>query len=1488
MAHVSPPDDARVDQLRSQLVQHGMELDLDAGLQALSRAEAESRGAWDAGMELVLALVSDGVGIDRLLDYGVQAALRCRGESAEPVAQWLEPLGSYVRTLHGGDVALWNAVSTGLQAFAEVEWSSCREFSACLARFGGLLVTLEGQGVETDRIVNYGIGALCQGIGGAAWALEPAMRVAERVGATGGEPGWIWQECVREWAGVLVPEGGGGQPVFERAMGQLGDFLDRAPAAGMSAGSRLSDGLATFARYGPEMADHLEEWLELTLALIRSMAEQDMSPYLPIGQGLGGLVGHVRADELGDVLGFVVRLADRGLHPGGVLYEAFVPAASTLGTPEAIEIGRRLAEIGFDPFHVLRDAAAAVGACAYAWPDAEREALRSECLGLLVDTATALQEIEANGDKYFQDAVPYHAQRAGADAGRLLEALRLGALLAQRGLRPGMTMAYGWPTVLDLAEEHDWIHAEGRACLEALSAESINPETTLSRAFPVLAKAADGSAEEFANLRRTLVEVAGSLARSGADPADVLYRDVSAMAEVGESGGATGPQALRTTLERFQSLLQVLSEGGVSPKGFLERGLPAAARAAQAQPSRLAACFESVERMARRGIDGASLLEQAAEFIAGVDREEPERFIALLRALETEAVGDTASRDWALRPAVEAAAVLSGGEPSLFGSALATSLAGLAHADMDAMEPPDGVRALASALPLLAEIASSEPARFGELIAIADRQGEEQVQASRHASDLLWYGLRAIRSVAAGRLSEGIESLELLSALLIQEQAELGRALVRPSRAYGQGFWGTSPIDTLSRVAGDDAAGFCEALPLMMDAARIFSGEGSAESFGQLIRFASAVPPATLDGFRGELRWLLDRLSGDGVANSAGSVTAGLDLCRDLVVRFPTAWQGLLRPTLVVHGQRSAGLLHAIRWIGDRWVRQASDFDVVADIVTQFGVRVTEILHGLLLPGLQDGGIVDLTAERESLLKYLREVPMADSAVYREYRRIQRDASLSEAQKRAQVEALQANLHALAQALRSGSISEEQAQDPLLALVLFYVFPPGTSGSRDRHHQVFQQFADHADHLAARSPGEHGQCVYELPQGAWQMRGGAQIDRGPWDLVMAVREAADEDHPGDTTLELGWDLLSRWAEGRIGRDQTKRELLARILRVLRQAGFDLPLAADSPVQLIECKEFLGDHVRDVVEQGLIAARDQDAGRYERLVRDKIAPDTQIGSGLVKSMHQLAQGLGAGRVEPADAELRLEGQLRHFQYDAGRLLGALVACESRDEVRALLQALAPLPVEIEAGKEQSRLLADFVGKELRAMQRELFGGSGQPAKLVYENSDSAPPLEITLELTKRKAHAPIGLCEGVCVATDVELWERSEFFQVVFWGPDGIAAGGMHVLVVSQDGQEFLALPGINPTPRLLDTVEPAGILDFALDYAWRLARHWGCAGVWVPTSAAIHSNRRAIQLEMHRRQWPTHSTQQHPFSFRPYRYSFAEVYAVPEPEGAEG
>jgi hypothetical protein len=130
-----------------------------------------------------------------------------------------------------------------------------------------------------------------------------------------------------------------------------------------------------------------------------------------------------------------------------------------------------------------------------------------------------------------------------------------------------------------------------------------------------------------------------------------------------------------------------------------------------------------------------------------------------------------------------------------------------------------------------------------------------------------------------------------------------------------------------------------------------------------------------------------------------------------------------------------------------------------------------------------------------------------------------------------------------------------------------------------------------------------------------------------------------------------------------------------------------------------------------------------------------------------------------------------------------------------------------------------------------------------------------------------------------VASDVELWNTPGFMHLALWH-DGVCAGGVHLLVLSEGGRRFLALPGLNPSARLLARVEASVLVKALLAEARQLADKAGLSGVWVPVSASIHSNRRAVSEALEALGLPERRTAGHPFSHSPYTYRIDDVWEV--------
>jgi hypothetical protein len=570
-----------------------------------------------------------------------------------------------------------------------------------------------------------------------------------------------------------------------------------------------------------------------------------------------------------------------------------------------------------------------------------------------------------------------------------------------------------------------------------------------------------------------------------------------------------------------------------------------------------------------------------------------------------------------------------------------------------------------------------------------------------------------------------------------------------------------------------------------------------------------------------------------------GPIVDGLYRARDLVGRSAHAWTYLVAPALVTAKQHATPLIRVLAHLPVRSLVAEDDCAVIRELITQRGLRAVDLLATLIAPALSRNVITSLHEHRDRLERYLRLVGFADVDVYARY--------LECADNPAKVAALRDEIAELVNAIRAGEVSAPLREHALFGVALQHVFPASVSATRQAWLRLVETMPDRQADLAAFARP----APLSLATGDWELADTSDLECFAW----AGRVLPAEEHAAPEPSELGFHILTAWSEGRLAREPARTELTRSLLSLTEQ----LPAAAyDSASQLRAIHALAGDQLAQLVEQVVIAARDTDPERAERLVRTRLAPAPRIGPGLVKAIQRtlasddpnaiLAKQLAAFEL-PADPAAHLRA--------AGDLLAALAALPAR-------------PIEIAPGKELARIHADLVGQELAAMTAAL------ARALVYR--EAAGSLTVELELTKRDVHAPIGLTAGVCVATDVELWNTPGFGHLALWD-GGICAGSMHLLVVEEDAR-YLVLPGINPTLALLERTSAEPLVRALLAAARELARSAGLAGVWIPTSPSIHSNRRAVHDVLAAMSLPVRRTRGHAFSVSPYAYRVDDVWVA--------
>ncbi len=181
----------------------------------------------------------------------------------------------------------------------------------------------------------------------------------------------------------------------------------------------------------------------------------------------------------------------------------------------------------------------------------------------------------------------------------------------------------------------------------------------------------------------------------------------------------------------------------------------------------------------------------------------------------------------------------------------------------------------------------------------------------------------------------------------------------------------------------------------------------------------------------------------------------------------------------------------------------------------------------------------------------------------------------------------------------------------------------------------------------------------------------------------------------------------------------------------------------------------------------------------------------------------------------------------------------------------------------------------------------------PRKLIQAERDKyvytqVEQMKVGLRAVKGAAFGLHGLSSGVCTATDMTMGRNRAFklFAITDEGT-GTVRGYIHVFETTIGGKKYLTLPGINPSAEFLGTVDAKKMYAGMMEQVIEFAKMGDYAGVYIPTSQTIHSNRSDIHTAIIKSKYPIKRIPQVNWNTRPRPYPFSEVYEVWE-EGSEG
>jgi hypothetical protein len=1419
--------------------------------------------------ELAERLRARGVSPDDFVRYAPIA-----GESREV----LEALASLAEQVQERKCDAWSAFQFGAE---EIVRAFPEDAVPLLRELGELIAVLPGDSMALQRLP-----PAIRASKGKPWMARAALGLARDLAKGGADPA----EAMRLAFPAIAGSGAGAdEKTFAPVAAALREAFLAMDARGVPPTWPIAQGVIAIAGAWRDEPAGMAEAIRGMAELAIKMREAGHVPHPAIEYGLApalqaceGAPWPMRAE----VFPLAFAIASEGRHPGLAL-ERFRGVAVPHAGPETCARLRALGEKGRDVARLLSTVPSLSQA---AGDDRSR-------FDALFDAAVRLLEtVEDAGLRTFQlfeEGLPslFELPAGRAHAARAIELARR---IAAAKIDAGPAILHGLVPAFTIVTE---VWPEERAAEpiagaildagEALIAEGGDPWPLLDPGVFCAVRVGRRERTAFESLLGELLAVQLSLVRAGArDDRGVLMGLRNLAIGLAGEGGRPIFSSILVTLRDFAPKI---AARGFDAGSATNRGLGAAATIAQQTDSAwiVPAAAELGMKLAEAGIDPADVLGRALPAIA---KAAPERagaealFGELLLTAKASRGGGVpvqevvAACDSAEKISRALALVRRTAEKSIDGSALAAALAPVAGSSEPLMEAVarfalqhGAVDArLAAGLASCAPVAAGDPAALSNLLeAVAGAAKEARGEDDRDPAGFLESGLRAAAEVAT---MKGGASFPRLVEKLAQRAARARREKVELAAAWKAGAW------RAAKLSGGREEAFLRVLDAFAKVGARRGGPEDALADSLLEHVAPLAAIAARDDADELVRGLEDAIEirdANRLGADAGHVLRHLGRLGTLVRDVPSAWRDLLVPALRAQAAAASAVLDAFLRM-ERWIDGDEAVALLKQIVTQEGVRATEILWGLLVSGLERGKIGSLSEERESVLAYLEDVSIVDPSFYERYRAIREDGSKTAAERRTAIAELERGVRELAAAVVEGEVPKAREDDPMLGQVLFHVFPPAVSVARGDFLQLFRSRADHPEHMkrVAATPI----VSVRLPKGGYRPRDGETIDVAPWgplkEAVAAVHAA-----PGEEPIDaLGRDLFAAWLEGGFADSKTRARFLERLYRRFHHGGRSLSASPTSAEELLRHREFLADAAREIAQEALRAVRLASPEQYERLARAKLTPKPYVGPGLVRSVWKTIEQRRAGEIDEASAMDRLSRQLRAFEIEGARLL----ELGQRAALETALAALPPRQDEpVELGGEHVRIVQEIAGSELAAMQRELFGDGQGRGKLEYRRDAGGGGTAIELEVTKRRAHVAIGFCEGVCTATDGQLWDEPRFLQCVFWGPDDRACGGMHLLEVPREGKKpALALPGINPSIELLGESGADAVLDALLGYATGLAKANGFGAVWIPDHRGILSNRGPIHAALAAKNLPSVSIPGTQFSYRPYSYSFDRVFVA--------
>ena len=531
-------------------------------------------------------------------------------------------------------------------------------------------------------------------------------------------------------------------------------------------------------------------------------------------------------------------------------------------------------------------------------------------------------------------------------------------------------------------------------------------------------------------------------------------------------------------------------------------------------------------------------------------------------------------------------------------------------------------------------------------------------------------------------------------------------------------------------------------------------------------------------------------------------------------------------------------------------------------ITTQLGIKAHDILKNFILEGLTNGKIANLAEESDLIRDFLEEGAIPLSEVYEAYK-IAKKQNEPELYKEV-VEVTKK----IQDKVAKGECTDEDFSNRFFPGIVIYTFPPAVGVEREQYMNLIEQREGRQKDVPEVWNEMQGKTI-SVSQGGYKLKEGEEFSGKAWqallDVVSESKGAEVRKISESDMATLGKKLLDAFSGNKLRENQ--KEFLKALYDVYRRTGKHLPDSLGGHKEIMEYKEYVGDHLNDLIGLCLQAFEKEDKEGWTEWLKKDTEGRTKGIKGIVKQIEGVMKN---EKMDDGKKQEVLKNILKRFDFHVeGDVLNQLRAESEKGNLEGFLKE----KMQAKGGAQKYNLLIKnaLLGKEYEKMYEEV---------QKFEFVEGTEKQDYQLYISKKKEHGCAGLNMGVCVAPDEQLWSNPNFSNVIIM-KDNIAYGGMHFLVMEEEGKKYLALPGINPNEALLGQVAADQLFDKMMDYAKECAEKLGCEKVLIPTNSTIHSNRSAIQDVINNKKYKTFTFKSNmPFSYSPFEYSFQECYEV--------